>query len=68
MVEVCMLNLDEGKARDWQKSLKLKISQKFIRDSSELQDIIISKKGMWSTVKGFLQWVIACVVYQNCLA
>ena len=68
MLEVCMLNLDEGKARDWPESLKLKITQKFISESSELQDAIMAKKGVWSTVKGFFQWITTCIVYQNCLA
>lgn len=56
-----MLNLDEGKAKNWQESLKFKITQKYIRDSSELQSIIISKHGFFSTVKGFLQWIIWCI-------
>ena len=63
-----MLNLDEGKAKDWQESLKLKISLKFISDSSELQEVIISKKGFWSAVKGFFEWLIWCMVYQSCVA
>ena len=56
-----MLNLDDGRAKDWQESLKLKIAQKYIQDSSELQNIIISKRGLWSTLKGFFQWVISCL-------
>ena len=65
MVEVCMLNLDEGKAKDWQRSLKLKIAHKFIEESKELQNIITSKQGMWSTVKGFFQWIIWCITGRN---
>lgn len=63
-----MLNLDEGKAKDWEESLKLKISLKFIGDSRELQDVIASKKGLWSAVKGFFQWLLWCIMYQNCKA
>ena len=57
MKEVCLLNLDEGKAKNWDLQLKEKITEKYIQDSSELQDLIRSKHGMWSTVKGFLQWL-----------
>ncbi len=57
MIKVCMLNLDEGKAKHWQESLKLKIAEKFIEGSQELQNIIESKRWWWSTVKGFVQWV-----------
>ena len=57
MKEVCLLNLDEGKAKHWQKSLKRTIALKFIASSPELQDIIRSKQGTWSTIKGFLQWL-----------
>lgn len=58
MIEVCMLNLDEGKAGNWEESLKLKIAHKFVQSSQELQDVIASKLGPWSTIKGFIQWII----------
>lgn len=57
MKEVCLLNLDEGKAKNWDEQLKEKIVEKFLRDSQELQDVIKSKVGVWSSVKGFFQWV-----------
>jgi hypothetical protein len=53
MKEVCLLNLDEGKAKVWEQSLKETISEKFIESSSELQEIINSEQGFWSTVKGW---------------
>lgn len=58
MIKVCMLNLDEGKAKNWQDSLKLTIAEKFIEGSKELQEIIDSKKGWWSSIKGFWQWIV----------
>jgi len=58
MISVCMLNLDEGKAKHWQSSLKRKISETYIEGSLELQAIIDSKTGLWSSFKGFLQWTI----------
>ena len=59
MKDVCLLNLDEGKAKHWQKSLKVTIVEKFIRDSEDLQDIIASKRGLWSATKGFFQWLLS---------
>ena len=57
MKDVCLLNLDEGKAKDWQRSLKITIVEKFIRDSDDLQKMIDSKSGWWSAIKGFFQWL-----------
>ena len=57
MITVCLLNLNEGKAKDWDASLKLKIAEKYIDSSPELVRIIASKKGLWSTLKGFFQWI-----------
>lgn len=57
MKQVCLLNLDEGKAKTWEKQLKEKIVEKFVHDSEELQDVIKSKEGIWSTIKGFFQWL-----------
>lgn len=57
MKQVCLLNLDEGKAKNWEEPLKKKIVDKFIGDSNELQDLVKSKEGLWSSVKGFCQWV-----------
>ena len=57
MKQVCLLNLDEGKAKNWEHELKEKIVEKYVRESQELQSIIKSKEGMWSSLKGFFQWV-----------
>ena len=57
MKQVCILNLDEGRAKSWDAPLKEKIVEKFIRDSQELQALILSKEGKWSNLKGFFQWV-----------
>lgn len=57
MRQVCLLNLDEGKAKNWEMPLKEKIVNKFVQDSKELQDLVRSKEGLWSSVKGFFQWV-----------
>lgn len=64
MTQVCMLNLDEGKAKNWQPSLKATIAQKFIASSPELQEIIHSKKGFWSSLKGFCQWLMWVILGQ----
>ncbi len=58
MIEVCMLNLNEGKAKNWQYNLKLKIAEKYLLDSAKIQKVLESKQGAWSTVKGFFQWIM----------
>lgn len=58
MKEVCLLNLDEGKAKDWEQSLKEIISEKFIESTPELQEIIDLKRGFWSSIKGWWQWLM----------
>ncbi len=65
MIEVCMLSLNEGKAKDWQESLKYKVTQKFIQDSTELQHVIDSKQGFWSSVKGFGYYMMECSYYSH---
>lgn len=62
MKEVCLLNLDEGKAKDWEESLKVTIAEKFIEGSPELQEIIDSKRGLFSTLKGWWQWFLWTVL------
>ena len=62
MIEVCMLNLNEGKAKDWDNSLKLKIAEKYIDSSSVLVQALDSKKGIWSTLKGFFQWILHSIL------
>ena len=65
MKEVCLLNLDDGKAKDWEQSLKETITDKFIESTPELQEIIDSKRGFWSTIKGWWQWIVWIVTGTN---
>ena len=58
MKEVCLLNLAEGRAKDWEETLKAAISERFIDSSSELQSILESKRGLYSTLKGWWQWFL----------
>ena len=58
MKEVCLLNLDEGRAKDWEETLKEAISERFIDGSQELQRILESKRGFYSTLKGWWQWFL----------
>ena len=57
MKRACMIQLDKGKARYWQKSLKLTIVDKFILDSAELQKLIALRRGWFSAIKGFFLWL-----------
>ena len=52
-----MIQLDKGKAQYWQKELKLAIAEKFIQKSPELQKLLASRRGWYSSVKGFILWL-----------
>ena len=57
MEQVCLLNLDEGKASHWPRPLKLSIITRYINSEKDLKDLLDSKEGVWSTIKGFIQWL-----------
>ncbi len=57
MEDVCLIHLDDGKAQDWSLTLKMSIITRYIRDQDDLQQLLDSKKGMWSTIKGFFQYL-----------
>ena len=61
MEQVCLLNLDEGKASMWPRSLKISIITRYINTQTDLQELLESKKGVWSSIKGFLQWLYSFV-------
>jgi len=58
MRSVCLLNLDEGKPKYWSLKLKLEIIDQFISDDQELSSLIESKSGLWSSIVGFIQWIL----------
>ena len=65
MIEVCMLNLNEGKPKLWEGSLKIMIVNNYIDTEVELQEIITSRNSFWSNLKGFFQWLVVWI--QNML-
>ena len=57
-----MLNLDEGKPKSWEKSLKVAIVDNFIAKDPELQAIIAARNTFWLNLKGVFQWFFAWMV------
>uniref|UniRef100_A0A1X7U5G1 GB1/RHD3-type G domain-containing protein n=1 Tax=Amphimedon queenslandica TaxID=400682 RepID=A0A1X7U5G1_AMPQE len=61
MEQVCLLNLDEGKASNWPRPLKLSIINRYINNEKDLRDLLVSKEGVWSSIKGFIQWLYSFI-------
>ena len=61
MEQVCLLNLDEGKASNWPRPLKLSIINRYINNEKDLQVLLVSKEGVWSSIKGFIQWLYSFI-------
>ncbi|XP_076316463.1 uncharacterized protein LOC143228907 isoform X3 [Tachypleus tridentatus] len=58
MRSVCLLNLNEGKPKHWSQDLKYSIVDYFLTSDEELQNIIRSKQGWYSSIIGFFQWLL----------
>ncbi|XP_048587556.1 guanylate-binding protein 2 [Nematostella vectensis] len=56
--QVCLLNLDEGKPKHWPSPLKDTIIDNFISTDKEIKNIVISRRGLWARIKGFVQWLL----------
>ena len=65
MEKVSFFSLDNGKAKDWKRERKEKIVKNFIQESQELQDLMKSKEGIWSSFKGFFQWSYFAILGEN---
>ncbi|XP_033105454.1 guanylate-binding protein 1-like [Anneissia japonica] len=59
--EICLLNLDEGKAANWPLYLKINIIERFIKNDAEIQKLIRERQGLYSMVVGFMQWIRWCL-------
>ncbi|GAB6024572.1 hypothetical protein CHUAL_009723 [Chamberlinius hualienensis] len=58
MRKVCLLNLNEGKASSWPFELRIQIIDHFFQSDKELDEILKSRSGLWSSVVGFFQWIL----------
>ncbi|XP_023225373.1 guanylate-binding protein 2-like [Centruroides sculpturatus] len=58
MIEVCKVNLNDGKVQYWSSELKISIIEHFIQKDKELQKLLESKSGLWSSIIGFFQWLL----------
>ncbi|XP_072177130.1 uncharacterized protein [Diadema setosum] len=57
--QVCLLNLNEGKPKHWSSDLKARIIDLFIQSDTDLQRVIRSREGLWSSLRGFFQWIMS---------
>eukprot|EP00057_Strongylocentrotus_purpuratus_P020006 XP_011674480.1 PREDICTED: uncharacterized protein LOC100892704 [Strongylocentrotus purpuratus] len=57
--KVCLLNLNEGKPKNWPSDLKASIIDLFIQSDPDLQRVIRSRQGFWSSLIGFFQWIMS---------
>lgn len=58
MIDVCKVNLNDGQVQYWSKELKLNIIEHYIQKDEDLQKILESKTGFWSSIIGFFQWLL----------
>ncbi|XP_064459137.1 guanylate-binding protein 2-like [Ornithodoros turicata] len=58
IMQVCLLQLDEGKPKFWQDELKRNIVMSFMNTDEELSKRIRQVKGLWSSFLGFFQWLL----------
>lgn len=61
MEQVCLLHLDEGKASTWTLPFKRSIIVRYIGSQEDLQRLLETKRGWWSTTKGFLLWLYSLI-------
>ncbi|OTF81803.1 hypothetical protein BLA29_002575 [Euroglyphus maynei] len=61
--DICIIQLNQGRAQEWSLSLKNKVIDSFIKDDPELFAILESKRTIWSTIVGFFQWILSFLGY-----
>lgn len=57
IMQVCLLQLDDGKAKYWQADLKERIVTTFMNQDPELSNALAGVRGLWSSILGFFVWV-----------
>lgn len=58
IMDVCLLQLDEGKPKYWQDDLKRNIIRNFMSSDPELSVLIQKVQGLWSSILGFFPWIL----------
>ncbi|CAN7993322.1 unnamed protein product [Ixodes hexagonus] len=58
IMDVCLLQLGDGKPKFWQQDLKRNIVTNFMNTDPELRQMIARVKGLWSSVVGFFLWIL----------
>lgn len=57
IMKVCLLQLEDGKAKYWQEDLKMSIIVDYMNEDPELSGALKRVKGLWSTILGFFVWL-----------
>lgn len=57
IMQVCLLQLEDGKAKYWQEDLKKSIIVDFMNGDPDLARALKRVKGLWSTILGFFVWL-----------
>ncbi|XP_071948845.1 guanylate-binding protein 6-like [Antedon mediterranea] len=55
--EICLLNLNEGKAANWPVYLKISIIERYMANDADIQKLIYDRQGIYSAIIGFIQWL-----------
>lgn len=57
IMQVCLLQLEDGKAKYWQEDLKKSIIVDYMNEDPDLVRALNNVKGLWSTILGFFVWM-----------
>ena len=59
---MCLLHLENGNARKWSQQLKMDIIESFMKEDQDLSREIQARKGLWSRLVGFFQWILSFIM------
>ncbi|XP_065311128.1 uncharacterized protein [Dermacentor albipictus] len=57
IMQVCLVQLEDGKAKYWHEDLKRSIVVDFMNADPDLAKALTNVKGMWSSILGFFVWL-----------
>lgn len=60
--KMCLLHLENGNARKWSQQLKMDIIESFMKEDQDLSREIQARKGLWSRLVGFFQWILSFIM------
>lgn len=57
IMQVCLVQLQDGKAKHWNEDLKKSIIVDFMHADPDLAKALVDVKGLWSSLLGFFLWL-----------